>query len=234
MATQPTDNGHVALELRDVEFRYPSTGFALSVPAFTLGAGERVLLRGPSGSGKTTLLALAAGLLAADRGTIRVDDRTMPTRLAACDRLRAETIGIIYQQFNLLASLDTLSNVLLPTAFGRRRVEAGTAIDLLDQLGIPSQLHAAPAGRLSVGQQQRVAIARALIGAPPLILADEPTSALDPDSRDAFLEVLFDTVAAAGAALLLVSHDAAISHRFPRVHDLRDIARTGDAIGLVG
>ncbi len=209
----------------DVAFRYPGTGFALSVPHYTLDTGEAAFLRGPSGSGKTTLLGLATGLLAADTGEIRVAGRDMPSRAAGRDRLRADAIGVIHQQFNLLPYLDTLSNVLLPAAFGRGAADPARAVDLLERLGVQSALHGAPARALSVGQQQRVAIARALIGTPRLIVADEPTSALDTEARDAFLDLLFESARAAGAALLMVSHDPAIGRRFARADDLRDIAR---------
>ena len=219
--------------MRGVVFCYPSTGFSLAVPDFTLAPGERVFLRGPSGSGKTTFLSLATGLLAADRGEIAVAGRAMPASAAGRDRLRADLVGIIHQQFNLLPFLDTMSNVLMPLAFGGAdpsglRDAAGR---LLDRLGVPAGLHRAPARTLSVGQQQRVAIARALVSRPALVVADEPTSALDVDARDAFLAILFETVAETEAALLLVSHDPAIGERFDRSLDLRDIAeaRTTEA-----
>ena len=217
--------GGPALAFEAVSFRYPSTGFALDVDGFTLGAGERAFLRGPSGSGKTTILGLATGLLKADRGTVTVAGRPMPARSAARDRLRADAVGVIHQQFNLLPYLDTLTNVLLPSAFGREGADVGSARALLDRLGVPAALHRVPARMLSVGQQQRVAIARALAGSPRLVVADEPTSALDADTRDAFLDVLFDCVGRSGAALLMVSHDDAVGRRFARVHDLRDVAR---------
>lgn len=216
-----------ALHLRDVRFAYPSTGFALHVPEFDLAAGAHAFLRGPSGSGKTTLLGLATGLLLADAGQVSVAGTPMPMRPALRDRLRADAIGVIHQQFNLLPYLDTVSNVLLPLAFGRGPVAPSVAVDLLLRLGVPEGVHRAQARTLSVGQQQRVAIARALIGSPRLIVADEPTSALDADTRDAFLDVLFENAAAIGAAILLVSHDPDIARRFARAHDLRDIARAG-------
>ena len=222
-----------ALLMRDVRFTYRSTGFALHVPRFHLAAGEAVFLRGPSGSGKTTFLSLATGLLATESGEIAVAGEAMPERAARRDRLRASRIGVIHQQFNLLPYLDTLSNVLLPGAF-----RAGTtssreeAHDLLTRLGVPEDLHAAPARALSVGQQQRVAIVRALLGTPALVVADEPTSALDVDARNAFLDLLFENVETVGAALLMVSHDPAIGARFAVQHDLREIASisTGGAL----
>ena len=215
-----------ALAMRDAAFRYPSTGFGLRVPSFEMAGDERVFLRGPSGSGKTTFLGLATGLLRADGGVIEVGGDLMPRRAAARDRLRADRIGVIHQQFNLLPYLDTLSNVLMPFAFGRSNDGASvdTARSLLARLGIREDLFRAPARTLSVGQQQRVAIARALVGRPELVVADEPTSALDADTRDRFLDLLFEAADGAGAALLMVSHDEAIGRRFGRVHDLRDIA----------
>ena len=217
--------------MQGVSFRYPSTGFGLEVPRFTLGAEERVFLRGPSGSGKTTFLGLVTGLLAADSGTIAVAGQPMPARAAARDALRAGTIGVIHQQFNLLPYLDVRTNVLLPLAFGSGDTAGAERhlSDLLERLGLPGNLHAVRAGRLSVGQQQRVAIARALIASPRLVVADEPTSALDVDARDAFLDVLFERVAAEGAALLMVSHDPAIGARFDRSLDLREIASVSAA-----
>ena len=219
------------LAMRDVAFAYRASGFAIEIAGFELAPGERAFLRGPSGSGKTTFLALAAGLLAADTGSVVVGGRAMPDSPAARDRLRADAIGIIHQQFNLLGFLDTLSNVLMPVAFGRGDPHrARTAAEaLLLRLGIPSTLHARPAATLSIGQQQRVAIARALLGGPALVVADEPTSALDVETRDAFLDLLFEATHEAGSALLMVSHDPAIGARFERSVDLRDIAVTSQA-----
>jgi len=151
----------------------------------------------------------------------------MPERASARDAIRAGSVGIIHQQFNLLPYLDTLSNVLLPFAFGRGgRADMGRsdAHELLEQLGVPLSLHQAQAQTLSVGQQQRVAIARALLGRPELVVADEPTSALDAQTRDAFLQVLFNCVEEAGSALLMVSHDPEIGERFERNINLADIA----------
>ncbi|MEL6774278.1 MAG: ATP-binding cassette domain-containing protein, partial [Pseudomonadota bacterium] len=105
------------------------------------------------------------------------------------------------------------------------RDRAGEARRLLTALGLPEAvIDARRAASLSVGQQQRVAVARALIGTPDIVVADEPTSALDADARDAFLALLFDQVAAAGASLIMVSHDAALAARFDRRLTLAEIA----------
>ena len=231
----PVPEREAALAMRDVAFRYPSTGFGIAVPGFALPAEGRAFLRGPSGSGKTTFRSLATGMLAANAGTVEIAGRAVPRGGAARDGLRADAIGVIHQQFNLLPYLDVATNVTLPLAFSpARRDRAGDALaaarDLLDRLGVPATLHDVRAASLSVGQQQRVAIARALLGAPPLVVADEPTSALDTDARDAFLDVLFEACGAAGSALLMVSHDEAVGARFPVAHDLREIARVDAAV----
>ena len=221
------------LILRNVGFRWPGRQtFRLSVPDFSVAPGESVLLLGESGSGKSTLLSLICGIVVPQEGRVEVDGTDLSAlRPGARDRFRAERIGVIFQQFNLLPYGTVRDNILLPLRFAPdRRARAGDAGAQADRLctalGLAPDLMTAPAGRLSVGQQQRVAVARALIGQPPLIIADEPTSALDARTQDAFLGLLFDQVRAAGSALLMVSHDDRLGARFDRVLRLEDIART--------
>lgn len=220
------------LEIESLTFTWPGDERpVLDLPAFTLGAGERVFVYGPSGSGKSTLLALVGGLTVPDRGTIRFRGENLnhlsgPAR----DRLRAEAIGVIFQQFNLLPWLDVRANVVLPCRFSRARARRAGQVEeaaagLLEAMGIGSELWQRRADQLSVGQQQRVAAARALIGRPDLILADEPTSALDAERRNEFLDLLFDQVEAAGSALLFVSHDRALAERFDREVSLPELNR---------
>ena len=175
--------------------------------------GERVFLAGSSGSGKSTLLALIGGLVAPDAGTIRFAGADLgDLGRAARDRFRADHLGVIFQQFNLLPWLTSIANVRLGCQFSKpRRGRAGdidaAARRLLTAMDLPENLFERRAGALSVGQQQRVAAARALIGQPDLVLADEPTSALDADRRDSFVRLLFEQAEAAGSAVLFVSHD---------------------------
>jgi len=151
---------------------------------------------------------------------------------AGRDRFRAEHVGVIFQMFNLLPYGQVIDNVILPLSFApgrRRRVEAaGGAVSearrLLLSLGLDEAKHNALASSLSIGQQQRVAVARALIGAPELIVADEPTSALDLRNQEKFLELLFAQVEAAGASLIMVSHDERMAERFDRVVNLSELA----------
>ncbi|MBI1494982.1 ABC transporter ATP-binding protein [Halocynthiibacter styelae] len=219
------------LQLTDLHYRWPGReGFALSVPGFSVVAGESVLLLGESGSGKSTLLSLICGTVKADRGLVQVVGQDLAALSGSGrDRFRAEQIGVIFQQFNLLPFGSVADNILLPLRFApARRKRAGvvkdTARALCQALGLPDALFQAKAGMLSVGQQQRVAVARALIGQPPLIIADEPTSALDANSQAAFLDLLFRQSEAQKSALLMVSHDPRLGERFDRVVDLSDVA----------
>lgn len=220
------------LKICDVDFHWPGhTRFALSVPDFTIDEGETVLLLGESGSGKSTLLSLICGTIVPDTGTALIAGTDI-TKLSGGvrDSFRAEQIGVIFQQFNLLPFGTVADNILLPLHFApERRKRAGdakaTAVALCTALGLPKNIFNAKARSLSVGQQQRVAVARALIGHPPLIIADEPTSALDANSQATFLDLLFQQTSAHNTSLLMVSHDPRLGERFSRVVHMEDIAR---------
>ncbi len=225
------------VRMKDVSFTWRGrNGFTLAIDDFALVKGERLLLIGPSGSGKSTFLSLLAGITVPQRGVIEVLGTDIARlRGTARDRFRAEHYGIIFQMFNLLPYGSVIDNVLLPLSFSetrRARAEAeggvtAAAARLLESLGIESALiENTSAASLSVGQQQRVAAARALIGSPELIIADEPTSSLDRNRQQAFLDLLFEDVAAANATLIMVSHDESLGRRFSRVADLTEIART--------
>jgi len=215
------------IALADLVFRWAAREQpCIDIARLEIGAGERVFLHGPSGSGKSTLLGLLGGVLAPERGSIRFLDAEL-TRLGARqrDRFRADHIGFIFQQFNLIPYLSVLENVLLPCRFSARRGElaatrGGTwrdeAARLLQHLDLEPGLQQRPAMHLSVGQQQRVAAARALIGQPEFVIADEPTSALDAERQQGFLALLLRESGDAGAALLYVSHDRRLAGAFDR------------------
>ena len=199
-----------------------------------LDAGTALLVLGESGSGKSTLLSLICGTITPQTGRIRVAGTDLTALSgAARDRFRAEQIGVIFQQFNLLPFGSVADNICLPLRFApkRRRRAGNTSIEvatLLSALNLPQEIRTAKARNLSIGQQQRVAVARALIGQPPLIIADEPTSALDADTQAAFLDLLFAQIAANGQSLLMVSHDSRLADRFDsavRMEDIADIDR---------
>jgi putative ABC transport system ATP-binding protein len=221
----PELNHEPVLRLSGVRFRWPDGPLLLKVDAFELGAGERVFLHGPSGSGKSTLLGLIAGIHLAESGQVRVLGRDLAgMRAGARDRLRGAELGYVFQQFNLVPYLNVVENVLLPLTFSAcrrfRTEQKGAPVDqvmtLLADLGLPAGLAGRLPGALSVGQQQRVAVARALLGEPRLLICDEPTSALDAAARDDFLELLIRSCEGSGAALLFVSHDAALASHFSR------------------
>ena len=221
------------LTLTDLGFTWPGTSAGLAISAFSVAAGEAVLLVGPSGSGKSTLLSLVCGIVAPQRGRVTVVGQPLGALLQGQrDRFRGEHVGVIFQQFNLLPYASVLDNILLALRFApQRRQRSGdgpaAARTMLARLGLSADLAGRRAGDLSVGQQQRVAAARALIGEPPLILADEPTSALDGVAADGFLDLLFEVVRQQGASLLLVSHDMRLARRFDRVVPLETLFATG-------
>ena len=221
------------LGLDDVQYRWPGrTSFGLHVPNLTLAPAETVLLLGESGSGKSTLLSLICGTIIAQSGIVSVAGNNIASLSAGKrDRFRAETIGLIFQQFNLLPFASVQDNILLPLQFApmRRKRVTGLVAEaerLCSALGLPSDIMTVRAGALSVGQQQRVAAARALIGTPQLIIADEPTSSLDATTQATFLQLLFAQSRAHDTTLLMVSHDARLSSQFDRVIQMADIAQT--------
>ena len=219
-----------ALDVQDLRYRWPGASHdTLDIETLQLARGETLFVRGPSGCGKSTLLSLLAGVMVAEHGQISALGQPWRALSSARrDRFRAEHLGYIFQQFNLLPYLSVLDNVCLPCRFapGRAaRAPAGSAESLLARTGLPERLWRQPAGALSIGQQQRVAAARALIGAPELVIADEPTSALDEGLREAFMALLLGACREAGAALVFVSHDARLAAAFARQLDLPTINR---------
>ncbi|MBL9167256.1 MAG: ABC transporter ATP-binding protein [Verrucomicrobiales bacterium] len=195
-----------------------STNRVVQVAHFQLEERAQLALRGESGSGKTTFLNLIAGILKPDQGRIVVADEEMsalsePGR----DRLRARSIGYIFQTFNLLQSHTALENVLLGMSFGVGE-DPVKAEGLLKRVGLGDRLHYRPR-QLSTGQQQRVAVARALAGQPKLVLADEPTGNLDSTRSREALVLIREVCRENGAALLLVSHDPGVLGQFDQVQD---------------
>ena len=219
------------LKLRKVFFRWPGrSSFSLSLADLTVSYGEKLLLLGASGTGKSTLLSVISGTLLPDQGSVEIA-KTEITNLSASarDRFRAEQLGVIFQQFNLLPFGSVADNILLPLRFApirRSRVkDAKSEVErLCAALGLSVDIGREKASSLSVGQQQRVAVARALIGHPPLIIADEPTSALDINSQDAFLDLLFTQAQTQGTSVVMVSHDERLGPRFDRILHMEEIA----------
>jgi putative ABC transport system ATP-binding protein len=183
--------------------------------SLTLDHGQSLALTGESGSGKSTLMHLVGALDAPDQGSIRLDGVEFTGMDdAARAALRRDQIGLVFQQFNLIPSLNVAQNIAFQARLARRQDPARDAM-LAERLGLSDLLHRYPE-ELSGGQQQRVAIARALAHAPALILADEPTGNLDEATGDAVLDLLLELVAETGAALMMVTHSSRLAARLDR------------------
>lgn len=215
------------IRVLNVAFRYPSGGFALAVGDLEVAPGESVALVGPSGCGKTTLLHLLGGILAADSGSLLVDGVDL-SRLDRDDRqdFRALTVGLVFQEFELLDYLDVFENVLLPY-----RVSPVLALDasarlragrLIEQVGLGGKRHSFPR-QLSQGERQRVAVCRSLVTRPKVVLGDEPTANLDTNNRDHVMETLFRYSREQRAPLVVVTHDHELRRRFDGVVDVQEL-----------
>ncbi len=199
-----------------------TTKAVVSIEHFALETGTQLGLKGESGSGKTTFLNLIAGLVKADAGSIQLNGVDLGgLGESRRDRLRATTLGCVYQSFNLLQGYTCLENVLLAMSFGAKR-DRPFASALLERVGLSHRLAYHPR-QLSIGQQQRVAVARALANRPKLVLADEPTGNLDEHLAAETLALLRETCTEQGAALLLVSHARDILAQFEHVVDFRQL-----------
>lgn len=184
---------------------------------FAVRAGESVAIVGASGSGKSTLLGLLAGLDVPDAGTVRLAG----TDLFALDEdaraaLRGESIGFVFQSFQLLPALTALENVMLPLELAGTDRAGEIAAQWLERVGLGGRLRHYPK-HLSGGEQQRVALARAFAPHPRLLLADEPTGNLDAETGRAIIELIFRLNREAGTTLILVTHDESLARRCGRV-----------------
>ena len=205
------------LVIRNISKSYHRPGGSVRAMAdvsLQVNAGELVAVRGPSGCGKTTLLLAAGGLLAPDAGSVELDGRN-PYALDPDGRarLRAATVGFVFQQFHLVPYLSVLDNVLSPALAGRIPDARERARKLIERFGLADRASHRPA-ELSTGERQRTALARALFNRPRLILADEPTGNLDEENGRLVLRSLAD-FAAAGGAVLLVTHDTTAADGAP-------------------
>ena len=208
------------VRVSDVTKRFPGMDSpVLNGVSLEIEAGEAVALTGESGSGKSTLLHVIAGLEAADSGEVEIDGAALSTMDdAGRAGLRRTSLGIVFQQFNLIPSLSVARNLGFQASLAGRSPARDDINNMAQRLGIVDQLAKYPED-LSGGQQQRVAIGRALMHAPKLVLADEPTGNLDEATSDAVFDLLLREAAETGAALLIVTHSerlAARAHR--RLH----------------
>ncbi len=206
------------LEVEDIAKTFPGDAGPARVldgVSLTLEPGETLALTGESGSGKSTLLHLVAALETPDRGRIAVngaETTTMDDTARAA--LRRSSVGIVFQQFNLIPSLDAGANVAFQARLAGREDPAWTR-ELISRLGLEDHARKYPE-QLSGGQQQRVAIGRALAARPALVLADEPTGNLDEATGDRVLDLMLTLVEEAGAGLLMVTHSDRLAARMSR------------------
>ena len=206
------------LELKDITKSFSGVDGDVEVlcgVSLGLDAGETLALTGESGSGKSTILHISAGLEVPDGGSLHLEGVEI-NGLGEAERanLRRSEIGIVFQQFNLIPSLTVEANIGFQASLAGRRDKTFES-ELVEELGLSDQLKQYPES-LSGGQQQRVAIARALAVRPKLLLADEPTGNLDESTASAVLTAMLDLVGRTGAALMVVTHSAALAGKMDR------------------
>lgn len=212
------------LRVENVAKGYEANGTRTEVlrgVGLTLGAGTSLAMTGESGSGKSTLLHLIGGLDTPDSGAIYVDD----IDIGALDdagraKLRRDKISVVFQQFNLIPSLNVAANIAFQARLAGR-FDRDWSTHLIETLGLAALTKRYPE-ELSGGQQQRVATARALAGRPKLVLADEPTGNLDQATGDTVMDLLMGLVRDTGASLLMVTHSDRLAQRLDRQIFLRD------------
>lgn len=211
------------LRVTDLRKSYSGPDGALPVLqgiSFAASAGETLALTGESGSGKSTLLHLVGGLDAADEGLVEING----VDIASLDdagraAVRRDTVGVVFQQFNLIPSLTVAKNIAFQARLAGSHDPDWDA-ELARRMGLAEQMSKYPE-QLSGGQQQRVAIARTLSARPPLVLADEPTGNLDEATADTVLDLMLELVTETGAALLMVTHSDRLAQRMGRRLHLR-------------
>ena len=214
-------------KLTNVTKDYPKgrqTVHALRGVNLQIADGEWLAIQGPTGHGKSTLLQILGGLDRPSSGSVDFDGRDLALlREAAMTKVRAQSIGFIFQTFNLIPTLSAQENVetaLVPLGVSGASRKARAA-EALSSLGLGDRLRHLPS-ELSGGQQQRVAIARALVKEPTVLLADEPTGNLDEDTRDEIIGLLEKLWQDSGLTLILVTHDSSIARRAQRLGTMKN------------
>ncbi len=204
------------LDARDIRKTFPGPRGPVTILdglSLTLEAGEIVSLTGESGSGKSTLLHIISGLEPCDSGSVTIDGVEITNQNdAGRAALRRTTVGIVFQQFNLIPSLTVAQNLAFQARLAGKRPETET---IAEALGLVDHLEKYPED-LSGGQQQRLAIGRAVAAEPRLLLADEPTGNLDEDTGDAVFALLLRLARDHGTALLIATHSAKLANRTDR------------------
>ena len=201
------------LETRQLQFSYDNKN-TIQFPDITCARGEQWLLLGQSGSGKTTLLHLLGGLLSAQKGSVKINDKDISIlRGAALDHFRGQNIGIIFQTAHFVRALTVEENLLLAQQLAGNKKDKSLIHSFLQKLNLSHKAKSRP-DELSVGEAQRVNVVRALINKPSVILADEPTSALDDQNTEEVIQLLEAQAKEVNATLLIVTHDGRLKNYF--------------------
>ncbi|MGH7809110.1 MAG: ABC transporter ATP-binding protein [Candidatus Binatia bacterium] len=217
-------SGNIILNVEHLSKEFMSgedTVHVLNDISFAIEEASTCAIVGPSGSGKTTLIAICAGLERPTEGSVVFGETPLheasEEKLA---RIRNESIGFIFQSFQLLPSLTALENVMVPAEISGEKHVRGAALELMGRVGLNNRMYHYPA-QLSGGEQQRVAIARAFINQPKILFADEPTGNLDAETAQGIIKLIFDLNADNGTTLILVTHDRELTQQAGRVIRLR-------------
>jgi putative ABC transport system ATP-binding protein len=217
-------SGNIILNVEHLSKEFKSgedTVHVLNDISFAIEETSTCAIVGPSGSGKTTLIAICAGLERPTEGSVVFGETPLheasEEKLA---RIRNESIGFIFQSFQLLPSLTALENVMVPAEISGEKHVRGAALELMGRVGLNNRMYHYPA-QLSGGEQQRVAIARAFINQPKILFADEPTGNLDAETAQGIIKLIFDLNADNGTTLILVTHDRELTQQAGRVIRLR-------------
>lgn len=223
----PSDTHRIAVGCQDVG-KYFGVGDsrikALRGATLDVRTGELLILSGPSGCGKTTLISIISGILNLDEGRCLVFDHDVSTMNDAdLMAFRATTVGFVFQQFNLIPTLNVAENVAIPLMINgmERKLATQKAGDILERVGLGDKKNVRPL-QLSGGQQQRVAIARAIIHNPKLVVCDEPTSALDSVNGNNVMALLKSLVTGTDNAMIVVTHDSRVFKFADRIASMED------------
>ncbi|MHA7130986.1 ABC transporter ATP-binding protein [Algoriphagus namhaensis] len=208
------------LSTKNLTKTYQSGSRSLTVlddVTFDIAAGEIISIVGPSGSGKTTLLGLCAGLDSGTKGSVQLDGKALE-KLSEDERaaVRNQSVGFIFQNFQLLPTLTALENVMVPLELKKRKDARKKAQELLDKVGLGDRSTHYPT-QLSGGEQQRVSIARAFANEPKILFADEPTGNLDTETGEMIEKLIFDLNKEEGTTLVLVTHDLELAAKTQRI-----------------
>ena len=214
----------IVLSLKNVSYRYRDADkddYVLKNINYEFEKGKTYAIKGRSGSGKTTLLSLISGLEKKYEGEIFYQDKLLSK--INLDNYRSKNVGIVFQSYNLLPHLTAMENIILSMDISKVKVKdkKKLAIDLMEQVGLPSSMAKRRILKLSGGEQQRIAIARSLSYDPEIILADEPTGNLDHDTEDDILKIFNDLAHKNNKCVIIVTHSENVCKKVDKVYELK-------------